>query len=179
MRVHYGVAEDESLIIVSCGGGNIGDELMESCATALELLSSSEKIKGILISGPFMEEKAFQKLSSRSTSSIEVYRFREDFTDLLTAADLSISMAGYNTMMDIISRNLSALVYPFSQNREQCLRVELFSPFSHIRRLHQADLAVDQLSGMIQRQLIKRKSDRTSPEIDLQGALFMASHIER
>ena len=38
-------------------------------------------------------------------------------------AALSISLAGYNTLMDILATRTPALVYPYMANREQNMRV--------------------------------------------------------
>jgi predicted glycosyltransferase len=55
---------------------------------------------------------------------ILVSRFTPDFLSYLEAADLSVSMAGYNTCMNILAAKTPAIVWPFSQNREQRLRAE-------------------------------------------------------
>ena len=44
--------------------------------------------------------------------------------DYLDAADLSISMAGYNTCMDLLVLRMPALVYPYARQREQPIRAE-------------------------------------------------------
>ena len=51
-------------------------------------------------------------------------RFTNEFLSFLAAADLSISMAGYNTCMNVLAAGVTALVWPFGQNREQRLRGE-------------------------------------------------------
>jgi predicted glycosyltransferase len=56
-------------------------------------------------------------------------RFRQDFPALMAAARLSISQAGYNTVMDILSSGSRALVLPFAEGgeSEQTLRARLLA----------------------------------------------------
>ena len=56
---------------------------------------------------------------------MKVSRFTSDFLSYLAAADLSVSMAGYNTCMNVLASRVPSLVWPFAQNREQRLRAEV------------------------------------------------------
>ena len=56
------------------------------------------------------------------------------------AADLSVSMAGYNTCMNIIQAGVPALVYPFAQNREQTFRAQRLARKADIGLVTKGDL---------------------------------------
>ena len=69
------------------------------------------------------DRELLRKLA-QSDSRVALLPFSRDFGSELATADLSISMAGYNTCMDILCSGVRAMVYPFRQNREQALRAE-------------------------------------------------------
>ena len=66
--------------------------------------------------------------------------FSLDFLADLARADLSVSMAGYNTCMDILSTGVKALVYPFPQNREQTLRARKLEKMGVLNVLESLDI---------------------------------------
>src|SRR5262249_57772622 len=76
-----------------------------------------------ILTGPTMPVEQFQSLQQRAAgrSNITIQRHTTQFLNWLRQADLSISMAGYNTCMDILSSGVLALVWPFSwhENGEQ------------------------------------------------------------
>ena len=61
---------------------------------------------------------------------MEIEKFTTNFPAWLQAADLSISMAGYNTCMNIVAANVPSLVWPFSQNHEQRKRAQIIDKFA-------------------------------------------------
>ena len=60
---------------------------------------------------------------------VTVERFRSDFPALLARSRLSLSQAGYNTVMDILAVGARALVLPFAEGAEseQSLRARLLA----------------------------------------------------
>ena len=74
--------------------------------------------------GPFMEKEDGKRLADMASTDhrTRLLAFSLDFVSELATADLSISMAGYNTCTDILSAGVPALVYPFPENREQGMR---------------------------------------------------------
>jgi len=100
-----------------------------------------------------------------------------DFLSYLAAADLSVSMGGYNTTMNILASGTPALVWPFGQNREQRLRAGRLADLGAIRVLEDEDLHPDRLA-VIMNQWISR-SMRPTIHINLNGAANTAKWIEK
>jgi predicted glycosyltransferase len=66
---------------------------------------------------------------------------------LLAAADLSVSMGGYNTTMNLLAARVPrALIWPFGQNREQRLRMERLGGTAPFHLLTDGDLAPETLA---------------------------------
>jgi predicted glycosyltransferase len=115
-------------------------------------------------------------LRNRTQDNITIDRFTDCFPEWLESADLSISMAGYNTCMNLVQAGIPALVYPFRQNREQRLRAERLGKKAPMTIIEKTDLKPHLLSKKIEEQL---KMPRQAADIDLNGAIETAEQLER
>jgi len=123
-----------------------------------------------------MAEGEFNRLAARERGNTRVTRFAPDFLSYLAAADLSLSMAGYNTCMDILSTSVPALVWPFPQNREQGLRADRFGAQGWLTRLADRDLRAGSLAEHMTRVLSAgRVTSGRRPDLD--GATNTARHV--
>ena len=122
LRQQLGIDREEILIVASAGGGNVGNILLEAVVEAFEFMNIDKPIHLHVFTGPFLDEDAFERLRRIPDRRIRIFRFTSDFLSYLSGADLSVSMAGYNTCMNIAAAQVPALVWPFPQNREQGLR---------------------------------------------------------
>ena len=99
---------------------------------------------------------------------MRVCRFTSDFLSYLAAADLSVSLAGYNTCMNILAVQVPALVWPFAQNREQRLRAEMLARLGALEILDNEDLRPARLATIIDRALSRHWPSQLA--VDLEGA---------
>ena len=85
-------------------------------------------IKSIMVSGPFMPKKQRRALHSRARRrGIRFFYFYRKMEKLLAAADLVVSMGGYNTLCEILSQKRLTLVIPRdTPRREQLIRAQAF-----------------------------------------------------
>jgi predicted glycosyltransferase len=151
VRARLGLKRDEALIIASAGGGRVGEDLLRSVVEAYACLTGERRVRLCIFTGPFMAEPHFTVLSDRVASlpGVQLERFTADFLSYLAAADLSISMAGYNTCMNILATGVPSLVFPFSQNREQRIRVEKLAALGGFSLLREEDLEPARLATLI------------------------------
>ena len=175
IRHKHGIDDDSRLIVASAGGGKVGFVLLDAVIRAFEMISVETDIYLQIFTGPFMESDAVLRLQEMETDRIAVSRFTPDFPAWLCAADLSVSMAGYNTCMNILAARVPSLVWPFSQNREQRLRAERISEMGGMRILEDADLKPDHLAGLMSR--ILTEGIRPGDSVDLDGADHTANWI--
>jgi len=176
LRQRLGIAETHVFIVASLGGGRVGAPLLESVIKAFKLMKMEHKGHLDVFTGPLMSPKIFARLSSHADNRIRVGRFTSDFLSYLSAADLSVSMAGYNTCMNILAAGVPALVWPFSQNREQRLRALRLAAAGGLKMLSEADLNPDRLAAVMEQTLFQRP--RLSQPVDLNGARNTAEWIE-
>ncbi len=168
----------EKIIIVSSGGGKVGVELLDASISALKRLPGMNVRLRIFI-GPFMENGDREKLTALSSddSRISMEPFSLDFLDELSHSDLSVSMAGYNTCMDVLSAGVPAFVYPFPQNREQMMRARKFEKLGFFNILNTLD--PDVLAGAFAEVLLNERTISPAMSPDLSGAAKAAVVVEK
>ncbi len=188
LRQAEGIGENQQLIIISAGSGVAGWPLLRAAAMAHSMLKAPGVVRMKLITGPYMVKEEKEALKSFEGDQIRISSFSSHFVSLLAASELSVSMAGYNTVMNLLAARVPALVWPFSQNREQLMRVEKFARRSEISLLSDDDIRADRLAGLMDRKLKNvacrfstRECGKPSPAhagVDLNGALYSASWLE-
>ena len=144
--------------------------------TAQKAMLGNRKVRLVVFTGPYLpaEEKVIlHKLAGPETL---IQEFSQDFRGWLEAADLSVSMAGYNTCMNLLAANVPALVWPFEGDREQPLRAKKLAEGGWLTVLKKSDLEVGRLTARIEKSL----TSWTPPNhgVDLQGAQKTARLIE-
>ncbi|MBU0945036.1 MAG: glycosyl transferase [Proteobacteria bacterium] len=174
IRQELELRADDKLIVASIGGGSVGAELLHATADAAALVDAKESISVHLFTGPYSDPELQDELAKRGNDRITIHDFCANFPDWLQGADLSISMAGYNTCMNLLTAGVPALLYPFGQNREQRLRVSSFLATAPFALLEPVDLAPARLAKKIEKMLHlpKQKS-----KANLNGAISTAQLI--
>lgn len=176
IRQKLALSPTDTLIVASIGGGNVGSELLHATLQAFKILEGANSAHLQIFCGPYCDEKTYRSLHISSRRNITVERFSDHFPAWLAAADLSISMAGYNTCMNLVQAGIPALVYPFQQNREQRLRAERLGRKLPLTILNDTDLTPLLLAPKIIEQLEK---NRCSTDINLAGAEETARQLAR
>lgn len=165
------VAESPPLILVSIGGGRVGHELIECAIAASQHLTMPHRMH--VIAGPHIPAEQLGGLRHQAAnySQVTIQHYTTDFLAWLLRADLSISLAGYNTCMDILSVSARALVHPFTgqNNDEQTRRALKLSQAGLVELLSVQPLTPEYLASEIERCLL---TPRRIPKqtIDLKGA---------
>ncbi len=175
IRRQLQIGADELLIIASAGGGNVGAPLLKAVIQAFKQLAAKKPCHLKLFSGPFMERGEFSVLKKMGGQNVQIEQFTPDFLSHLAAADLSVSMGGYNTTMNILATGVPALVWPFPQNREQRLRAGRLAKAGILKVIEDEDLRPERLAGLMDRMLA---SGHCLPgNYDLNGAVNTARWI--
>lgn len=148
-----GSKSDDLKITVSAGGGRVGFPLLKTAAQALKKLDSTRPLTMTLVTGPFLpKEQRWQlQLLTVDEPRLRVKTFVPNLCQTLTQADLSISMAGYNTCLDILQAGVRALLVPFNGggNDEQLRRARALSHLGAASVLHPHKLTAHNLARAI------------------------------
>lgn len=102
-------------VIVSVGGGAVGAPLLRAALAARPLSVLADRRWRLLWGGNLPEA---ERAALAAADGVIVEPARADFTTLLSNARLSISQAGYNTVIDTLRFAERAVLVPFSTERE-------------------------------------------------------------
>jgi predicted glycosyltransferase len=116
--------DGEAEVIVSCGGGPVGRQLFETAIAARRLSRRlADRRWLLLVSERHVAERGHLSASiggggDGNGGGILIEPARADFPGLLRRAALSISQAGYNTVLDVLSAGVPAVLVPFAEAAE-------------------------------------------------------------
>ncbi len=160
----------EPMIVASVGGGRFGHTLLEAMVGAAEVLQGQIPHHIHLFTGPFAPDDFFESLvqQSQDLSNITVRRYTPNLLAYLNQADLSVSMSGYNTTMNILTTGVRALMLPFTGNddQEQTMRVRRLDQLGVAHMIHPSDLTPQKLAAKVQWKLTQ---DPCPMQFDLNG----------
>jgi len=129
-------------VIVSAGGGAVGAPLLRAALQARPLSPAASR-NWRLIAGPNLPDADYAALQQRAGPGITVERFRTDFPGLLCRCHLSLSQAGYNTILDLLQARARAVVVPFAEGSEteQALRARILAERGLVQCVDARELA--------------------------------------
>lgn len=146
-RLHYtgfvapkpavATGEKSQQVLVSAGGGNVGDGVFHAaCLAARELPELQWRL---LVGGGDDRRNA---LVQSAPANVSVEAPNPQFRQLLMAAAASVSMAGYNTALDVLQAGVPAVLVPFDDGGEveQGLRADALAALPAINVIRQHDL---------------------------------------
>jgi len=155
-------------VLVSAGGGAVGLKLLMTAIDAKAHSRYGDRTWRI-ITGANLGETGEATIHKRAAnhSGVVVETFRPDFRQLLEHCLVSVSQAGYNTLLELIAAKVPSVVVPFSSatESEQTLRASLFAERGMLEMLSEADLTPVLLARAIDRAGTPRHH-----EVDLGGA---------
>ncbi len=162
-------------VLVSVGGGAVGGTLL-STAVEARRRGCLNGLTWRLLAGPNLPAGTFEELAGGLPAGAVLERYRQEFPQMLRRCRVSVSQAGYNTILNILAARVPAVVVPFASEREteQRLRAERLAARGVLELVDEADLTPDRLSCAI-----KRAIERGPGTISVQtgGARCAASLI--
>ncbi len=124
-------------LLVSAGGGSVGDALFRCVLQARALLRQPPPLR--LVAGPFLPEPQWLALQERvrGLDAVELLRQVPDMVAEMRAARASISQCGYNTALDILVSSVPALVVPYAtvtenEQSERAARLAELGAMQHL-----------------------------------------------
>ena len=129
LKKEIGLKDGEKLVAVTTGGGGDGYTVMHTYLSMLESSSHRLPFKSVLITGPFMPKHERKMVFRRARRlGIRTYHFYRQMEKVFAAANIVVSMGGYNTLCEILSQGTLSLVIPRETPRkEQLIRAQAFN----------------------------------------------------
>ena len=180
VRRELGVGEGK-FILVTAGAGGDGFSLLDTYLKALDFLPKEREIFSLLVCGPDMPPRERESLRRRCTEftspwlgQAKLLEFTPRIIEYMSAADVVVSMGGYNTLLEVISLGKEAVVVPrINPRREQLLRAAAFEKRGLIRLVHPDHLSPRALArttlDALQTPAVPFSQRLEAAEIDLKG----------
>jgi predicted glycosyltransferase len=129
------------LVVATVGGGGDGVELLEAVLRGLQ--QSNGGFETLVVSGPLMSAEARERLAKLADACplVRLVSFIDDLQSTIAAADVVVSMGGYNSICEILSAERPAVIVPrVAPRQEQLIRAEALSERGVVRTIHPDDL---------------------------------------
>ena len=128
VKKEIGLKNSEKLVVVTTGGGGDGYRVMDTYLGTLESFTGNPPFKSVLITGPFMPKQERRDIFKRARRlGVRTYHFYRQMEKIFAAADIVVSMGGYNTLCEILGQGTVSLVIPRETPRqEQIIRARAF-----------------------------------------------------
>lgn len=175
VRRKLDLPDDRPLILVTVGGGGDGFKILETFLHMVQTWSNAP-FHPVLVTGPLMARRERQTLERLNrTVGATLFEFTPDLIDYMVEADLVVSMAGYNTTVELLSLGKRAILIPRSRVRaEQSIRAAELD-----RRGLAHHLPAEALTPERLREAIVAALDQPAPRIGLplDGLAAVANEI--
>lgn len=155
-------------VIVSGGGGAASLNLLKN-AIAAKAMSALHNHHWRLLVGNNIDQQEFERLQISAGKGMTIERNRNDFQTLLSRCSVSISQAGYNTVMDILGQKAPAVLVPFAEagELEQSLRAQQLEKRNRAVCIEEQHLTPAELALAVDR---AASLEVASFDIDMHGA---------
>lgn len=169
----------QSLVLVMGGGGSDAFPLAHASLAALIQLSRTVDLQVLIVTGPNMPDSHRETLSNLAGShGMQVQARVDDLPAVMASASAVVTMAGYNSLCEVLALRKKALVVPrWGPSAEQRIRSELFAARGLIRKLEPEAVTPERLAAEL-RELLATDGIPNGLNIPpLDGALKAASII--
>lgn len=147
---------DANLILVTAGGGEDGYQLLHSYLEGLSRQDLGDNAKTLMICGPEMAESRRHQLEvlARGCRHVVLQEFTTDMMACMEAADLVVSMGGYNTTCELLTLRKRAILVPrVKPAQEQWIRAERLAKQGLVRAIHPSHLTPKLLMDTVREEL--------------------------
>lgn len=126
-KKRYTSNRKDKLVVVTAGGGGDGYRMMNTYLNMIESLNGLPSFNSVLITGPFMKRAQRDEITERGRKfGIKTFHFYKHMEKFIAAADLVVSMGGYNTVCEVLSQGAVSLIIPRETPRkEQLIRAKI------------------------------------------------------
>ena len=166
-------------VLVTTGGGADGEALIR---TYLEAVSSSEPgaFESLVVLGPQLASGTGEGLRQavRGRADVQCIDFEPDLSRRYEAADVVVSMAGYNTVCELLSSGVRAVLVPRAEPvQEQLIRARRLAARGTFLMVEPSALTPERLMAEVRRALDAPMPQGSS--IDMEGLSRVRNRVQR
>lgn len=179
--------EGHEEVIVSVGGGAVGFALLKAAVEARPISAASNRTWRLLLGSDLRADDvaAIRAAAGNQGPGLIIEPARRDFPALLERCLVSISQAGYNTVMDILKAGCRAIVVPFAAGAEteQAERAARLADRGVLSVIDEGRLTPHALAEAVDRAVARPPPDPNRLRIPTDGAArsaeILVDHIAR
>ena len=174
------IEDGQQLVLVTPGGGEDGYQVIDTYLRALGLMPPGSGVRTVVVSGPEMPDDQRELLRKRSElePGVTFLDFTGDLVDLMSASDAVVSMAGYNTICEIVSMRKKALVIPrVRPTEEQWMRASSMSRLGLFKLIHPDQLTPQMLALELRNLLECPPAEYAYSQINLEALPEIAATV--
>src|SRR4051794_13383187 len=170
-RVGGRVRDDRAHIVAMVGGGADGYQVLRAVLDALPIVEAVRPCTALLLTGPFMPRASRQDLELRAKGlAVRVRESVRDLPPLVAAADVAVTMAGYNSSVEVLATGTPAVLVPRSgPSAEQRTRARLFAERGWVSTVDPDRLDAATLAGAVLRCLDRDRAPAPAGPPHLRG----------
>lgn len=187
VRKELQLHNEEKLVLVTPGGGEDGYHLLETYISALgrcgylQCMPMDSHIRSLIICGPGLPQPQKKQIDQASAKypHVMVREFTDDMMSYMNAADVVVSMGGYNTICEILSLKKRAIVIPrVKPVEEQWIRAERMARLGLFKAIHPDHLTPQGLLHALEDELNSKNCNPTfSPKLDLDALPRITQYV--
>jgi predicted glycosyltransferase len=166
------LANPDPMILVSVGGGKLGHDLLKCVIDAASLIELFLPHHLHIFAGPLMPAEKYQffKTLAHGKPNLTLRQYTPHLLAYMEKADLSISLGGYNTTMNVLATGVRSMIYPSTKDREQAIRAEKLERLGLLQIIHPDDLFPERITQKIVTYLKQDRQPDVGQRLALQGA---------
>ncbi len=168
---------ERRLVLVTPGGGEDGFHLLRNYVAGLQWLPGTHTV---IVSGPEMPAAQRESVmrAVAGNPNVTMTEFTGELLRYMAAADVIVSMAGYNTICEILSLNKRAVTVPRVRPViEQWIRAERLARLGLVENLSPDSLTPRLLADAVNRQLNAPPLPSVETVIDMDGLRAVARWV--
>lgn len=146
------------LVLATAGGGGDGYKILHTLLEARRRWPADADFDCIIVPGPFARAAEYHRLADMAAngSQASLVRFAPDLAAYMAAADVVVSMAGYNSICELVSLRRPAVIVPRVEPRlEQLIRARAVTRLGAARMIHPGELTprrlLDEVNALLER----------------------------
>jgi predicted glycosyltransferase len=159
VRAALGV-HDQRLAVVTVGGGADGAAIVRAFLAGLPG-EAPDDLHAVVVTGPMLDEREQTKFAAIAAElpRVTLVPFDPDLVSVIGAADVVVTMGGYNALCEAVSAGKRPIVVPRAPGpEEQIIRARRFARRGLVRVVEPAELSPERLWAAIHTELARATS---------------------
>jgi predicted glycosyltransferase len=163
-RQQLGISERGRMVLVTVGGGEDGFVLLRSYLQGLPV--QHDRWQTVIVTGPELVDSHKREIRRLAASCkyVNLIEFTDQMMTYMKAADVVVSMAGYNTICEVLSLRKRAVIVPRVEPvQEQRMRAERMARMGLFKMVHPADMTPEILIETVRSEMEAAEKRQVTP----------------